>query len=135
MFLDGRSGKKPFGGITMSDDKKTFKVSGKIVSFHHETKTIDGSVWLTTRFDFTNVSPDRLIYDAGSSRLIKWRASSGIKEMTTADALKKFSDLTVDCSKTVERAEASEEVKELREAMKDPEKMQILLNALEAMKK
>lgn len=109
----------------MSDEKKTYKVNvaEKTVTFKHETKTIDGSIFLSTTFDFSKVDVARLLYDAGTARLIKWRAGSGIKEMTTVDAEAKLQNVTVDCSKVTERAPASPEVQALREAMKDTEKM------------
>jgi len=105
----------------MSDEKKTYKVNveEKTVAFNHETKTIDGSIFLTTTFDFSNVGTHRLLYDAGTARLIKWRAGSGIKEMTTADAEAKLQNVTVDCSKVTERAPASPMVQDFRDALKD----------------
>jgi len=83
--------------------EKSFVVRGKTVTFNHTTQTSDGEVELRTTFDFTNVPMERIIYDAGRSRLITWRAASGIKQMTKSDALAEFTDLTVDCSQAVEK--------------------------------
>jgi len=87
----------------MEKGKFAVNVEKKTVTIGHETKTIDGKVTLTTTFDFSNVSMDRLLKRAADASLITWRAGVGIKGITTAQALETLSDKTVDCSKTQER--------------------------------
>lgn len=103
-------------------EKGKFKVdnANKTVTFGHVTKTMDGEVELTTVFDFSKVNADRLLYDAGTARLIKWRVGSGVKKLTTAEALAKFQNATIDCSIVAERVKHIEtpEEKELRETLK-----------------
>jgi hypothetical protein len=103
-------------------NKNTFVVNeaAKTVTFGHTTKTSDGEIYLKTTFDFSEVGMARLIYDAGTARLIKWRQASGIKEMTTSEAEKKFTDLTVDCSKVAirEKADTPSEVAALAKRVK-----------------
>jgi len=104
-------------------EKGKYKVDTekKTVTFGHETKTLDGKATFTTTFDFSKVDLSRLLYDAGTARLIKWRASTGIKGLSTEEAIRTLSDATVDCSLTVTRAKhvETEEEKELRAMMKE----------------
>lgn len=96
------------GKFLVDTDKKT-------VTFGHVTKTMDGEVTLTTTFDFANVGLQRLLYDAGTARLIRWRATAGIKKLATVEAVK-LDNTIVDCSKTIERVKHVEtaEEKELK---------------------
>lgn len=92
----------------MERGKYKVDVENKTVTFGHKTKTSDGHVDLTTTFSFASVVLERLLYFAGAGRLITWRAGSGIKDLTTTEALAKFQDVVVDCAKTVERVKHTE---------------------------
>ena len=103
----------------MEKGKYSVDVMAKTVTFGHVTKTADGEIELTTVFDFSNVTPARMLYMAGSSALIKWRAGIGIKDMTTVEAQKSEKvHAIVDCSKTVERV-ASGAKKEMKALLSD----------------
>lgn len=94
-------------------DKGKYKVDTekRLVTFGHVTKTMDGSIALTTTFDYSKVDLGRLLYEAGSHRLITWRAASGIKSLTTEEA-KKLDNITLDCSVTIERKKHVETAEE-----------------------
>lgn len=96
----------------MEKGKHAIDVVKKTVTFGHETKTGDGSVIITTTFDFSNVDMARLLKRAGDAELIAWRAKSGIKEMTTAQA-QALDNTIVDCSKITERVKKVETPEEL----------------------
>ena len=87
----------------MEKGKHSIDVEKKIVTFGHETKTIDGSIILTTSFDFSKVDMKRLLKRAADAELIAWRAKSGIKGLTTVEAEKQLQNVTVDCSAIVEK--------------------------------
>jgi Xaa-Pro aminopeptidase len=102
----------------MEKGKHTIDVDRRIVTFGHETKTIDGSIILTTSFDFSKVDLKRLLKRAADAELIAWRAKSGIKGLTTAEAEKTLQNSMIDCSAVVERVKhvKSESEKKLEEA-------------------
>ena len=58
--------------------------------FEDETSSKIEHINLTTTFDLSNVTPDRLLYFAAKDRLITWRASVGIKKLTEAEAIEKL---------------------------------------------
>lgn len=95
-------------------------VEKKLVSFGHKTKTLDGFVEVTTTFDLSKVSLDRLLKRAADAELISWRARTGIKGLTTDEALKTLSDQVVDCSAIVQKVKHVEtaEEKELKDLIK-----------------
>lgn len=95
-------------------------VEKRQVSFGHKTKTLDGFVEVTTTFDLSKVSLDRLLKRAADAELISWRARTGIKGLTTEEAMKTLSNQTVDCSAIVAKVKHVEtpEEKELRELIK-----------------
>jgi hypothetical protein len=102
----------------------TFKIdtTKKTVTFFgQKTKTKDGHVVLNTTISYENADDNRLLFDAASHGLIAWRAGSGIKEMTTAEATKNFTNVIVDRSKTSERVKhvETEEEKQLKEILKN----------------
>lgn len=106
---------------TENKEKVTMKVDGEKVILRHNTKTLDGDAWFTTTFDFSNVSHAQLLKWAADGRKIAWRASAGIKKLTTAEVIEKGLIVTeVDCSKTIERVKhvETEEEKQVREAIK-----------------
>lgn len=99
-------------------DKGKFIVDAekRIVTFGHETKTMDGSVVLTTTFDFSKVKIERLLKRAADAELIGWRSKVGIKKLSTVEAAK-LDNAIVDCAAITERVKHVEtaEEKELRE--------------------
>lgn len=96
-------------------------VEKRQVSFGHKTKTLDGFVEVTTTFDLSKVTLDRLLKRAADAELISWRARTGIKGLTTEEAMKTLADQVVDCSAIVQKVKHVETVeeKELRGLMKD----------------
>lgn len=102
-------------------EKVTMKVEGETVILKHNTKTLDGDAWFETTFDFTNVSHAQLLKWAADGRKIAWRASAGVKKLTTKEVEEKgLLKVTVDCSKTIERVKhvETEEEKELKATLK-----------------
>lgn len=95
-------------------------VEKKLVSFGHKTKTLDGYVEVTTTFDLSKVKLDRLLKRAADAELISWRARTGIKGLTTEEALKTLSNQVVDCSDVVQKVKHVEtaEEKELKDLIK-----------------
>ena len=91
----------------MDKGKHIVDVDAKTVTFGHETKTLDGSIVLTTTIDFSKVDLKRLLKRAGDAELIGWRSKSGIKGLTTAEA-SKFQNITVDASAEVKREKHTE---------------------------
>jgi len=103
--------------ITEVKKTPTVKVIGEIVTLCHNTKTLDGDAWFTTAFDFTNVPHTQLLIWAADGRKIAWRATTGIKKLTTEEITNKgLLNVNVDCSKTAERVKhvETEEEKELK---------------------
>ena len=96
--------------------ESTSKIVGNVVTFVHVTKTVDGEATLTTSFDFTNVNRQDLMLNAARHLLITWRASVGIKEMPTHEAMAKLNGQVVDASKRVSKVE-SEETKALKDVL------------------
>ena len=102
----------------MDKGKHKVDLDAKTVTFGHVTKTLDGELLLTTTFDLSKVTPERLYKRAADAELIAWRAKSGIKSLTTAEA-EKFQNITVDCSIVTERVKhvVTEEEKALKAAL------------------
>lgn len=102
----------------MEKGKHVVDVEKKTVTFGHETKTLDGSIVITTTFDLSNVDLKRLLKRAADAELIAWRAKSGIKGLTTVEA-KELDNVTVDCSKVTERVKhvETEEEKKIKAAV------------------
>lgn len=117
--------------------ERTSKIVGDVVTFTHVTKTLDGEATLTTSFDFSKVSKVDMMLDAARHRLITWRASSGIKSLSTAEALGKLNHAVVDCSARVSKVE-SEEVKALKDVLAEVQakgkSLKDILEALNALK-
>ena len=92
----------------------------KQVSFGHKTKTLDGFVEVTTIFDLSKVSLDRLLKRAADAELISWRARTGIKGLTTDEAMNTLNNQVVDCSAIVSKVKHIEtaEEKELKDLIK-----------------
>lgn len=106
----------------MAEEKRTFKVEGKKVHVHHKTQTLDNKdgVWFDTTFDFSACSEAQILKWAADQRTIAWRAGAGVKKLTEAEINEKgLLNVTVDCSKTVERVKHVEtaEEKELKDAI------------------
>ncbi len=113
-------------------NEKTIKVSGrKVTIINHETKTSDGSVVLTTTFDFTGCTSDQILAWAASNRLISWR-TSGVKKLTTKEAKEKLTDAVIDCSKGFE-AQESEEAKRIKAVVEKIKAGGLTLEQLEEM--
>ena len=104
----------------MDKGKHSIDVVAKRVTFGHVTKTIDGEIALTTTFDLSKVTVERMLKRAADAELIAWRAKSGIKQMTTAEAEKQLQNAVIDCSLITERVKhvETEEEKALKEAVK-----------------
>jgi len=104
-------------------ESRTFKVNGDVVSVHHKTITADNDkgIWFDTTFDFSNVSREQLLKWAADQRVIAWRAQAGVKKLTTNEIMEKgLVNVTVDCSKVIERAKhvKTEEEKEQADLIK-----------------
>ena len=87
----------------MEKGKHHVDTEKRIVTFGHVTKTIDGTIELTTTFNFSKVKLDRLLKRAADAELIAWRAKSGIKNLSTTEAAATLQNAVIDCSKIVER--------------------------------
>jgi hypothetical protein len=107
--------------VVENKERVTMKVIGETVELHHNTKTLDGDLWFDTTFDFTNVSHAQLLKWAADGRKIAWRATAGVKKLTSAEVVaKNLQVMTVDCSKTIERVKHVEtaEEKEMKDVIK-----------------
>jgi hypothetical protein len=104
----------------MDKGKHIIDIEKKTVTYGHETKTMDSSIVLTTTIDFSKVDFGRLLKRAGDAELIAWRAKSGIKGLTTAEA-GKFQNAIVDASVEVTREKhvETEEEKQIKAKVKE----------------
>jgi hypothetical protein len=81
----------------MEKGKHSINIDNRTVTFGHVTKTMDGEIALTTTFDMSKLSMERMMKRAADAELIAWRAKSGIKGLTTIEA-QKLDNIIVDCS-------------------------------------
>jgi hypothetical protein len=100
-------------------EKNTFTIDAmaETVTLCHETKTTDGKILCETTFDISKMKKERRLKRIADAEVIAWRARTGIKELTTAEAIAKgLQKMTVDTSATltkVKHVETAEE-KELK---------------------
>ena len=103
-------------------ERVTMKIDGTKVTVHHNTKTADGDIWFDTTFDFANVDEAQKLRWLAGARTIAWRASAGVKKLTSAEIREKgLITTTVDCSKTIERVKhvMSEEEKDMTRRVRE----------------
>jgi hypothetical protein len=103
-------------------EKNTFTIdlAKETVTLCHETKTLDGKILCETTFDISGMKASRRLKRIADAEVISWRARTGIKNLTTAEAIEKGLQVTtVDTSKTIEKVKHVEtaEEKKIREVV------------------
>jgi hypothetical protein len=114
----------------------TVDIAGKRVVIAHTVRALDGQVDLTTTFDLSEVSEEKLLLWAATNRLTRWLTSLETNQLSSAEVKGRFDHLVIECreyfhsnARSISREEKTL-IEDLRKLMGEGALMEIALQSL-----